>query len=249
MNELEWLSGTDPTPMLKFAQSKQRRRTVRLFSCACCRSLWPLLSPESQRSVEAAERFADGLASTAELDAAHAKANDSVLALPNIWSYEVERLRHATSAAADCSVSRPATMQWAVAISRKAAEAIALDAAVKVSKSEFAQIRDCVRIAEFREQANLVREIFGNPYHPVLFSPDWQTETAVLLARRMYETGEFGAMPILADALQDAGCENDVVLSHCRDATAAHSRGCWVLDPLLGKAPIEAEDRRNLQSL
>ena len=52
----------------------------------------------------------------------------------------------------------------------------------------------------------------------------------------MYDSREFGAMPILADALQDAGCEDEQILMHCRDATAPHVRGCWVCDLVLGKA-------------
>ena len=78
-----------------------------------------------------------------------------------------------------------------------------------------------------------LRDIFGNPFRPVDFAP-WRTDTAVALARQMYESREFGAMPILADALQDAGCDNDEVLSHCRGA-GPHVRGCWVVDHVLGK--------------
>jgi hypothetical protein len=50
----------------------------------------------------------------------------------------------------------------------------------------------------------------------------------------MYERREFGAMPILADALQDAGCAVEAILDHCRDSSAAHVRGCWVVDLVLG---------------
>jgi hypothetical protein len=84
--------------------------------------------------------------------------------------------------------------------------------------------------------AELVRDIFGNPFRPVTFSPSWRTDTAVSLARQMYESREFSAMPILADALQDAGCDNDDILNHCRDAKQVHVRGCWVVDLVLGKA-------------
>jgi hypothetical protein len=83
--------------------------------------------------------------------------------------------------------------------------------------------------------AALVRDIFGNPYRPVAFAPGWRTDTAVTLARTMYEAREFGAMPILADALQDAGCENPDILDHCRDVNQPHVRGCWVVDLVLGK--------------
>jgi len=56
------------------------------------------------------------------------------------------------------------------------------------------------------------------------------------LARQIYESRDFSAMPILADALQDAGCDNEDILSHCRDTNQPHVRGCWVVDLVLEKA-------------
>ena len=85
-----------------------------------------------------------------------------------------------------------------------------------------------------RVQTGLIRDIFGNPFRPVAFSPAWRTDTVVSLARQMYESHEFGAMPILADALQDAGCDDDDILNHCR-GPGPHVRGCWVVDLVLGK--------------
>lgn len=82
---------------------------------------------------------------------------------------------------------------------------------------------------------SFIHEIVGNPFRPVTFSPEWRTDTALSLARQMYDTREFSAMPILADALQDAGCDSDDVLNHCRDTTQVHVRGCWVCDLVLGK--------------
>ena len=84
-------------------------------------------------------------------------------------------------------------------------------------------------------QVALVRDIFGNPFRPVAFSPQWRTDTAVLLAKQMYASREFDVMPILADALQDAGCDSADILDHCRDAQLTHVRGCWVCDLVLGK--------------
>ena len=78
-------------------------------------------------------------------------------------------------------------------------------------------------------QAAILRDIFGNPFRPVTFSPSWQTDTAVTLASQMYDARDFSAMPILADALQDAGCDSADVLDHCREA-GPHVRGCWVVD-------------------
>jgi hypothetical protein len=86
-------------------------------------------------------------------------------------------------------------------------------------------------------RTELALELVGpNPFRPVAFSPAWRTDTAVSLAQQMYEARDFSAMPILADALQDAGCDNEAILSHCRDATQPHVRGCWVVDLVLGKA-------------
>jgi hypothetical protein len=85
-----------------------------------------------------------------------------------------------------------------------------------------------------RRIAALLRDIFGNPFRPVAFDPAWRTPTAVALAQQMYESRDFSAMPILADALQDAGCDCDDILAHCR-GTGPHVRGCWVVDAVLGK--------------
>lgn len=86
------------------------------------------------------------------------------------------------------------------------------------------------------EQVELLRDIFGNPFHPVAIDPAWLTPTVVQLAKGIYEERAFDRMPILADALQDAGCDCDEILDHCRDTNAPHVRGCWVVDLVLGKS-------------
>jgi hypothetical protein len=87
-----------------------------------------------------------------------------------------------------------------------------------------------------RAATALTRDVYGNPLRPVAFDPAWRTDTAVVLARQMYDTRAFGAAPILADALQDAGCEDEAVLLHLRDAKQVHVRGCWVVDHVLNRA-------------
>jgi hypothetical protein len=79
-----------------------------------------------------------------------------------------------------------------------------------------------------------MKDIFGNPFRPVAFDPAWRTEAAIGLAGRMYESRDFSAMPILADALEEAGCDVADVLAHCR-GPGPHVRGCWVVDHVLGK--------------
>jgi hypothetical protein len=89
-------------------------------------------------------------------------------------------------------------------------------------------------LAEKQVQCSLIRDISGNPFRPASADPSWLTPTVVSLARQMYESRDFSPMPILADALQDAGCDNPDILDHCR-SEAPHVRGCWVVDLLLGK--------------
>ncbi len=86
-----------------------------------------------------------------------------------------------------------------------------------------------------KPQADLLRCLFANPCRPpVVFSPSCRTSTATALAAQMYKSRDFSAMPILADALQDAGCDSADVLDHCR-GPGPHVRGCWVVDLVLGK--------------
>ncbi|HEX3149646.1 MAG TPA: hypothetical protein VHR66_16340 [Gemmataceae bacterium] len=80
----------------------------------------------------------------------------------------------------------------------------------------------------------MLRDIFGNPFRPVAFDPRWRTSDSVGVARGIYEDRAFERMPILADALMDAGCDDEQVLSHCR-GEGPHVRGCWVVDLVLGK--------------
>jgi len=84
-------------------------------------------------------------------------------------------------------------------------------------------------IAEYREQARLLREVIGNPSRPVFFDPAWRAandRTAVKIAERIDEQEDFDRLPILADALEDVGCDNADILDHCR-GPGPHVR--WVL--------------------
>jgi hypothetical protein len=86
-----------------------------------------------------------------------------------------------------------------------------------------------------RRQDAIFRDLVGNPFEPVAFDPLWRTSDVLGLARAIYEGGSFDRLPILADALMDAGCPDDSILCHCR-GHGLHARGCWVVDLLLGKS-------------
>ncbi|OWK36375.1 hypothetical protein FRUB_08938 [Fimbriiglobus ruber] len=79
-----------------------------------------------------------------------------------------------------------------------------------------------------------MRDILGNPFRPVSLDHCWQTPTVLSLAQGIYTDSAFDRLPILADALEEASCDNSELLNHCRSETV-HMRGCWVIDLLLGK--------------
>src|SRR5262249_20701254 len=81
-------------------------------------------------------------------------------------------------------------------------------------------------------QLALLRDIFGNPFRPVALDPawlSWHGGLLVSMARRMYDSRDFADLPVLADALEEAGCDNADILAHCR-GPGPHVRGCWVVD-------------------
>lgn len=79
------------------------------------------------------------------------------------------------------------------------------------------------------------RDVFGNPFRKIEFRKAWRTAAVTALAAAAYEQKVFDGLPVLADALEEAGCDAPAVLAHCRDPQAVHVRGCWVLDLVLGK--------------
>jgi hypothetical protein len=90
---------------------------------------------------------------------------------------------------------------------------------------------------EEKHQCDLIRDILGYPYRPVTIIPSWlcwNDGTVVKIAQSIYDERRFEDLPILADALEDAGCDNEDILAPCRQSDA-HVRGCWVVDLILGK--------------
>ena len=101
--------------------------------------------------------------------------------------------------------------------------------------TEAIDFSELVRRSEGHGGCDILRHIFGNPFRPISLNPSWLTSTVLALAQGIYSEKAFDRMPILANTLQDAGCDNADILDHCRQP-GVHTRGCWCVDLLLGKS-------------
>ena len=231
-DRIEWLTTNSLSDMLSYFPAEAGERKLWLFGCACFHRHWYLLGDErSRRCVEAAERYVDKTAPHEEVaDAWEAfEAAETEISAQSNSSDTHEALRNLLAYVDPIASMEPA---------RHIAEGVGHFVAKSrhpIRNEVWSETWHEAQDAEEVEQIKLLRDIFGNPFRPVAFSPEWRTDTAIALARQMYESREFSAMPILADALQDAGCDNEDILSHCRDATLTHVRGCWVVDLVLSK--------------
>jgi hypothetical protein len=87
--------------------------------------------------------------------------------------------------------------------------------------------------------APLLRDIIGPlPFRLVVIDPAWLVWNDAIVKRMVediYEERAFDRLPLLANAMEEAGCGNDDILSHLRSG-GLHVRGCWVVDLILGKS-------------
>ena len=100
----------------------------------------------------------------------------------------------------------------------------------------FARMRRDGVTTEPTALARLLREQLGNPFRPYHLEPAWLTETVLALTAAIEAERAFDRMPILADALEDAGCDDRPMLDHLR-GPGPHAVGCWVLDLILNREP------------
>ena len=224
MTEQEWLACTDPRKMLEALRGKASDRKVRLFACACCRQVWHFLTDRRCRAaVEQAERYADGQASKRGLTPTRVAAREAVRRedLP-YWR------RRAFHACLKVVEDRPAP-------------AVAAGAAINASGAVVAKPskRGGYKTA-LAAQVALLRDLFS-PFRPVTPDPAWRTAQAVALAQAAYDERERPAgtlavarLAVLADALEETGCDQAELLAHLR-GPGPHVRGCWAVDLLLGK--------------
>jgi hypothetical protein len=244
MNEEQWLACTDPGPMLEFLRTNGRAsdRKLRLFLVAACRCVWDWLLDESCRqAVVMAERFADNLASAAELAVvAESGAGGSQIRDGEGWWAEanVSHVRYGPPPGTEAEVEaalHEADMAQQVA---GAAFLSALAADVPIQLYTLLMLERTFWL-EQAEWASYLRDILGNPFRPLPpLSPSllgWNNATVVKMAKAIYEDRRFEDMLVLANALEEAGCQDQDILRHCREQQTVHVPGCWVVDLLLNK--------------
>jgi hypothetical protein len=235
MTDREWRTSTDPAAMLVAAADRLSDRTLRLYLVGCCRRWWGLFTDEACRvAVEVAERFADGRATEAERESAE-RAAVKVYGKASVIFGE-----HFEAAAAAMTAAQTAA-EWARFrdICHRAPGLVGYPNPTTRVESlarkhvGSASYTDPLLARELAEVANLLRCVAGDPWTYAVPDPRWRTAAAVGLATTIYETRDFAALPILADALEETGCDDPAVLDHCR-RHREHARGCWVVDQLRG---------------
>jgi hypothetical protein len=227
MNEAGWFSSIQPQEMLTPLRGNASERKLRLFGVACCRRIWGEIRDErSRRAVEIAEEFAEGRCDKPRLSLARQEGMT------------------ASGAARLVATSIPRTVANLSALRAAHVTAEAANAAQQVAAEDAYQATCAVAgttvdvdasIGLRHNQCGLLRCIFGpTPFRSIRLEPTWATQTVLRLAQVIYSDRAFDSLPILADALEDAGCDNADILAHCR-GPGPHVLGCWVVDLILGK--------------
>ena len=226
MTEREWLTGTDSLALVDEWGTRFTERKARLLALACCRRhARHFKHPAVREAVEAVTaHYADPLAADGPFDRPLYRE-----LFDRINEYTTPYRRGAVFAVA-CGVLTAVEPRAIMAEEHHSPRRIAHDCLHDLAYN----ISDAADARERKAQAILVREVLGNPFRPAVVDVAWRTDTVLALARQMYATEDFSAMPILADALQDAGCDSDAILTHLR-GNESHARGCWALDLILDK--------------
>ena len=232
MTEAEWFACADLGQMLDhLAERPVYDRKILLFGCACCRLVWELMPDErSREAVRTAERYADAEVSEARFTQVTKAAHGAVVEFLQTEVAGRERAAHAV-------LLHAADAAWRLQSINQRPDRHHAIARLVASRTGYTDPSAPRRPVQQTLHVAVLRDIFGTP-HPFpqhALAPSWLTSDVLALARGIYDDHAFDRMPILADALQDAGCDNSHILDHCRGA-GPHVRGCWVVDALLGKA-------------
>jgi hypothetical protein len=232
MTDDEWLRGlvTFEDVLREWPEYLSERKR-RLFICSCLRLAWPVLADVSRQAVEAAELFADGRISWRERD----QAWNRCLELRFLGADSLADRAALLAVAGDREIHQADGIIRACAQIR---EALLYEGGRKVASGllDDADQATIVR-GTYKSQNVLFRDMFGGLGREHLMDPEWlQWEAGVLeeLAGGIYDECRWLEMTVLGDALEDAGCTHDDMIDHCHQG-GPHTRGCWVLDIILGK--------------
>jgi hypothetical protein len=249
LSEKGWLTAVDPKPMLKYLRDRVSERKLRLFAIACCRRIDRLITdPRSRAALGFAEQHVDAGYSRRKGKAALRKAardaqwkahrrlfGDRDWAPPAEWR-DAMICSNAADAASDTLHEGP----WlgACYAASFASSAVGWELMKVSSVRPGLDLDRTLPRPERAQQALLLRDIIGNPFRrpPAIDLTwlRWRDGTVQKLAQAIYEERAFERLPILADALEDAGCTEARILDHLR-GPGPHTRGCWLLDLLLKK--------------
>jgi hypothetical protein len=201
-------------------------RKYRLMLVASLRAMWyRITDPRVRQAIESAEQYADQPNPTL-LRAGNRLAGAALSEARESWDgrFRTQSLAHRIATAASHSLDPKLNEDPASVLGHYIGDILAPAAVPGRTLKDAKELH-----------LQLFHDLFPNPFRPVAFDLAWRTSTAVGLARTMYDSRDFAAMPILADAIEEAGCESPDVLAHCRGG-GPHVRGCWVVDLVLGKA-------------
>jgi hypothetical protein len=235
MTEREWLACSDPKTMLKsLLGGKASNRKLRLFAVACCNRVRPALAdPLCGKLIDLAERFADGNTTEAKLDDVRGKVAGRYYGPWHGSGHEWERIDDIGFKAGIAAAFYAAAGGQSEAFQETVPEA--LHHAIETVWHINSAVKLKGTTSEEESQVALLRDILGLlSFRPVIINPAWRTSNVNALAQSIYNDRAFDRLPILADALEDAGCDNADILNHCRQP-GEHVRGCWVVDIILGK--------------
>jgi len=226
MTEQEWLECDNPLPMLEFLRAKVAERRLVQFSYACCQRVAHLLQEKSaQQALAAVKRCAEGTIKpgTARRFLRRASTSRKARVKP-----------HGPEWFANLSVESIVAAGQSVRPDQ-CCHFVATTIAVAAGHLYGSELWMRTRNTESSLHCDLLRDIVGPlPFRQVGLNPTWLTPTVISLAKGIYDDRAFDRLPILADALEDAGCTNADILNHCRQP-GEHVRGCWCVDLLLGK--------------
>jgi len=241
LTEADWLSGPHPDAMLYHLGDRVSVRQLRLIGVACCRRLSRWVRAEASLPVlDVAERYADGLASEEERQTAHRAVREA--SWPN-RAAGGDRWREQVGVFVRWVLLGVLESDRYVQINRvdhRNAARAAYAAGHRgrtAGKNAAALAGEAAQVAEVAAQVQTIRDVVGNPFRSATIDPAWLAWSGglvVKLALGAYEERDFACLPVLADALEDAGCIDEVILSHLR-SPGPHVRGCWAVDLILGK--------------